>query len=393
LKLAWPHIAFILALIVAGLALVTYLVQPTIDKKREEVLQYAEKENRVPPWDAVVNTPFLIEHIQQHPPEQPMIGLFGPSTVFGTTVGKGSHTTAGVLQEQEPNYEVVNLGLTGARFTETYAILASVIDQVDYVIYEVNYGMVVVSDNEPDIVVYPQMLGKLNCGCLNGWLADFPEKNGGSLPSQTHQWLQRNALNYWSLYKYRDVLSYDLGKTRTPKEKLRRLLETEFAAQSSEGSESAVPAPSLSTPYVKMTAGQQQLINEHFRDLYEWHQPFDEEHSFGLLAIEKTLDLLKEHGKPALIYTAPLDRKMIDQGGLLDWEEYDRIMDSYRKLVEGYGYPFVDYNSADAGLDHEYYHNQYHDPSHLLNEGSYQFGQVLAQTVQQQLLSQGEEAE
>ncbi len=385
LKLAWPHIVMILLLIMGGLAAVTYMLQPKIDAKREEVLEYAARENRVPPWDAVVNTPFLIEQIRQQPPEKPMIGLFGPSTVFGTTVGKGSHTTAGVLQASEPDYEVVNLGLTGARLTETYAILASVIDQVDYVVYELNYGMVAVSDNEPDIVVYPQMLGKLGCGCLGGWLDDFPEKNEG-LPSYTHQWVQRNVLNKWSLYKYRDVISYDLGKTRTPKEKLRRLLDAEFATSDSE---SAEPAPSLSTPYIKMTKGQQELINGHFRDLYAWGQPFDSKHSFGLFAMEQTLELLKRSGKKALIYTAPLDRIMIDQAELLDWTEYDRIMESYRELVESYGYPFIDYNASDTELDHEYYHTQYHDPSHLLNEGSYRFGQELTQAVREQLLTQG----
>ncbi len=373
-----PFIFLIIFLVIAGLTLITIKFDAYTNEVRQHVIEHANKENRVPPWDAVVYTPLYLEYLQKNKPDKPMLGLFGPSTVYGTTVRKGSNTTAGVIQEQHPEYQVMNLGLTGARFTETYAILAAAIEQVDYIVFELNYGIVVLSDKEPDVNVYPQLINKLETDLSRQWLDEFPEKNKDSFPSMPHRWFQQKVLNKWSLYKHRDVITYKNFKTRTPQERLRKLTE-EWNSKLKAGKE---PGPSLMAAYVSMTPNQQKSINEHFKDLYNWEQPFDPDHSFGMFMIEQVLKLLKEHNKPALFYTAPLDRELIDQEQLLDWEQYNQVMETYKAMIESYQFSFVDFNKE----GHPMPHTEYHDPSHLLDDGSHQFGQLLLQKVNDYLL-------
>ncbi|MFD0715977.1 hypothetical protein [Paenibacillus sp. GCM10027626] len=356
----------------------TLKFQQRVDEIRDDVKQYTEGELRVPPSDSIIYTPLYIDILKEQRKDKPRIGLFGPSTVYGTTVKKGENTTAGVLQAEQPAYKVANLGLTGARFTETYAILSDVIDSIDYVVYEINYGIAVISDQESEVTVYPQLVAKLGHPGFDEWTAAFPEKQNEQARSQFQQDVEQHVLNEWPLYRDRDLLSFDHLKTRTTKERLRRIYQKWADGQ---GSESGMQ-PELTTAYVAMTKEQQAAVNDHFKELYAWKRPFDPKHSFGLYAMEQTLKLLKQHGKKVLFYTAPLDRELIDREQLLDWQEYSTVMAAYRQLIESYNYALVDFNQDGLTISHQYYH----DPSHLLDEGSKQFGQILARKIRQQLL-------
>jgi len=379
----WPHVVFIIGLVIAGLTVLTFIFQKNIDEVKREVLDYAQKELRVPLADSVVYMPFYTEYLRKHPADKPRIGLFGPSTVYGTTVMKSSKTTSGIIQMEQPEFEVANLGLTGARFTETYAILADVVDAIDYVVYEINYGIVVISDNEKDSVVYPQLVEKLGQFDFGEWSQSFPGKESSGFSTGLHKWVKQRVLNEWELYRNRDVLTYKNLKTRTSKEGARRLYQ-EWMGAGSTFDDEKVPPPSLTTPYERMSQEQQHAINDHFGQLYKWQEPFDPSHSFGLFMMEQTLKLLKSHGKQVFFYTAPMDKQLINQEKLVDWQQYDQVMDAYRSLIELYQYSFVDFNQEDSGvqLDHSYYH----DPSHLLDAGSKQFGELLSPLIAERLL-------
>jgi hypothetical protein len=344
------HWAASVVLAVLALMALERAAGSVVHDMKERVAAYAEKELRVPPFDSIVYTPLWIEHLRDQPKERPTVAFFGTSTVYGTTVRKGANTTAGVLQAHRPDVRVLNLGLSGARFTETYAIVSSVIDQIDVAVYEINYGMTVVMENEADPVVYPALVGKLG-GIPRGWVSRFPHKNADALPSDVHRWLADHALNRWTLYRDRDALSYALWKTRTPKEKIRRELLKREEAQSGK----KTPADPLYRPYDRMPDDSKRRIDEGFRNLYTWKRPFDENGSFGLFMMRKTLDLLRMHGKKAVFYTAPLDRELIDKRKLIRWEDYRRVMKAYRQLVESYGYPFIEFNNGSNVVPHRYY--------------------------------------
>lgn len=375
---SWIHYVIIVVLVVAGLYGVTRYFEPTIDAVKARVAEYADRELRVPPYDMVVYLPLHLERIQQTQFERPTIGMFGASTVYGTTVSKGENTSAGVFQSHLPEYQLLNLGLTGARFTETYAVLASVVDKMDYVVYEINYGIVSASDNEEEVIVYPSLYQKMGQYIPLEWLDPFPEKDGSVIPSKAHQWVVRNVLNRWSLYHDRDVLVYERYKTRTGKEKLRR----EYQGWLDERLGTKEPGYSILTPFEKLSDKVQAKIVAHYRDLYSWKQPFDPDHSFGMTMIDQTLKLLQANGKKAVFYSAPLDLELIERESLIDWDRYREVMSSYKAMIESYGYTWIDFNlDGQPLIDHAYYH----DPSHMVDEGNRQFGEILYEAVREEL--------
>lgn len=342
-----------------------------VEQMRQEVVTHAKKELRVPTYDSIVYTPLWVEYLKEQPNDgKKVIGMFGPSTVFGTTVKKGENTSAGVLQVHLKDSRVVNLGIAGGRFTETYALLASMIDNVDYVVYEINYGIAVVSDNEPNVIVYPSLVEKLDQNIPRSWLDDFPDKNRQSLPSDIHNWVTSHFLNKWTLYHDRDAISYRLFKTRTPMEKIRR--EIKKKEDEKKGiKESYTP---MYTAYDKLKDAQKEGIDKHYKELYRWNKPFDKDNSFGLFMIEKTLDLLQEHDKKAVFYSAPLDKEHIAKKKLFNWNEYTKVMGAYQKLIESKGYPYIEFNKdKNNTIPHEYYR----DPAHLIDKGNKMFGEIL----------------
>lgn len=354
-----------------GLLGLSIRANQAVEEMRQEVVTYAEKELRVPTYDAIVYTPLWVEYLKKHLDDGTrVIGMFGPSTLFGTTVRKGENTSAGVLQAHLKDSRVINLGISGGRFTETYALLASMIDKVDYVVFEINYGIVVVSDNEPYVVVYPTLVEKLGQPIPRSWLADFPDKNRESLPSNAHNWVTSRLLNQWTLYHDRDAISYRLFKTRTPMEKIRQ--EVQKNENERKGIEESYTP--MYTAYDNMNDAQQEGIDQHYEELYRWNKPFDPDHSFGLFMIEQTLDLLEEHQKQAVFYSAPLDKEHIADKKLFHWSEYTEAMGAYQKLVESRGYPFIEFNQEPINtIPHEYYR----DPAHLIDQGSHRFGEIL----------------
>lgn len=361
----------LLSFTLVGLLGLSYRAEQVVEHMRQEVVTYATKELRVPTYDSIVYTPLWVEYLKEQSNDgQQVIGMFGPSTVFGTTVREGENTSAGVLQVHLKDSRVLNLGLAGGRFTETYALLASMIDNVDYVVYEINYGIAVVADNEPNVVVYPSLVEKLDQTIPRSWLDAFPDKNRQSLPSDTHNWVTSHVLNQWTLYHDRDAISYWLFKTRTPMEKISR--EIQKKENKKKGiKESYTP---MYTAYDKMKVAQKEGIDNHYKELYRWNKPFDKDNSFGLFIIEKTLDLLQEHDKKAVFYSAPLDKEHIAKKKLFNWNDYNTVMGAYQKLIESRGYPYIEFNKdKDNTIPHEYYR----DPSHLIDKGNHMFGEIL----------------
>ncbi|TVX93851.1 hypothetical protein [Paenibacillus agilis] len=374
----WKSLSVLMVSIATlGVVGINQWAMPIVDDMQKEVVSHAKKELRVPAYDSIVYMPLWIEHLKEQPDNgRKKVGVFGPSTVFGTTVKDGKNTTAGVLQLHMKDKTVYNLGLTGGRFTETYAILASMIDEIDYVVYEVNYGIAVVTENEPDVMVYPTMVSKLGQSIPKDWLDEFPTKNKSSLPSDAHNWMTANVLNNWTLFHDRDALSYKFLKTRTPMEKMRRELKKQQDAKKGVKPE---PAVSPYRAYDSFSSTYKAKVDKHFKSLYTWKKPFDPNNSFGLFMMEKTLDLLKEHNKKAVFYSAPLDKTLITKSKLLDWKDYNKVMGSYKKLIESRGYPYIEFNGGKNVVDHKYYH----DPSHMTDAGNKLFGEILYKRLKQ----------
>lgn len=363
-------IIFMVILAGIGLAFVTRWADTVVEKMREDVVIHAEKELRVPQYDSIVLTPLWIEYLQEQNFDEPVIGMFGASTVYGTTVKDAWNTPAGILQVHLNDQRVLNLGLSGARLPETYAILSSVIDKVDYVLYELNYGIIPITDNNPEVSVYPTLMSKLDQNIPRQWLNDFTQKDKDSVPSSVHNAVTTGILNHWTLYHDRDVINYRFFKTRTTTEKIRR--EIKKVRDAKQGIVSTYIPPYR--PFDKLKPEQQEEIIEHYTSLYTWEQPFDKDNSFGLFMIEKTLDLLDEHKKKAVFYTGPLDKQMINENNMLDWNEYYTVMGAYQELIESRNYSFIEFNTDDTNLiPHEYYH----DASHLIDDGSIIFGEIL----------------
>lgn len=362
---------FMVALAVIGLIGVTLWADTVVENVKQDVVEHAEKELRVPAFDSIVYTPIWIEHLQKGlESDKPVIGMFGSSTVFGTTVKEGWNTPAGILQVHLKDKRILNLGLSGGRLPETYAILASIIDKVDYVLYEINYGILAVTDNDPGVSIYPTLMSKLNQNIPKKWLEAFPKKDKESVPSYVHDSVTTGILNNWTLYHDRDVISYHFLKTRTSTEKLRR--EINRIRDEKKGIQ-ATYTPMFRS-YDKLKEHQQEAIVKHFTSLYQWEQPFDKNHSFGLFMMEKTLDLLDEHEKKAVFYTAPLDKQMIAEHSMLQRNDYYTVMGAYQELIESRNYPFIEFNTGETNLiPHEYYH----DASHLIDDGSTIFGEIL----------------
>ncbi|KKO52559.1 hypothetical protein [Paenibacillus sp. DMB20] len=363
------------AIAIIGLIYVTRRADGVVEKMKQDIAEHAEKELRVPAYGSIVYTPLWIEYLREHPVgNKPVVGMFGPSTVYGTTVKESRNTTAGVLQANMKNKRVLNFGLSGARLTETYAILASVVDDIDVAVYEINYGILPATDNEPEVAVYPVLLSKLDQNIPRSWLDPFPKKDKGSVPSAVHNRVTTGILNQWTLYHDRDVLSYRYLKTRTPTEKLRRDIQTIRDRRKG-------IAPTYTPPfksYDELKTRQQEEIVKHYADLYKWEQPFDSSSSFGLFMMGKTLDLLDHHRIQAVFYSAPLDNQLISERQLLNWNEYDTVMGAYRQLIESRGYPFIEFNHEAVNVvPHEYYH----DTSHLIDKGSAVFGEILLERL------------
>ncbi|GIP58375.1 DUF1574 domain-containing protein [Paenibacillus woosongensis] len=365
------------SLAIAGLIGISDGASPIVDHMKEDVVTHAKKELRVPAYDSIVYTPLWIEYLNEQPDNgKQTVGIFGPSTVYGTTVMKGANTSAGVMQVHLKDKQVLNFGLTGGRFTETYAVLASIIDKIDYVVYEINYGIAVVSDNESNVTVYPSLITKLDQNIPRSWLNDFPDKNRQSLPSDIHNWATSHFLSNWTLYHDRDVISYKLFKTRTPMEKIRREIKSELDKKNG-----VTPsyAP-MYTAFDKMQDKHKEEIEEHFKKLYTWNKPFNKDDSFGLFMIEKTLDLLQEHNKKAVFYSAPLDKEHLTKKKLLNWDDYNKVMGAYQELIESRGYFYIEFNK---GKDNTIPHKFYRDPSHMLDEGNKMFGEILYKKLTQ----------
>lgn len=77
----------LISLTLVGLLGLGIEADQVVDQMRQEVVTHAEKELRVPTYDAIVFTPLWVEYLKEHPDNSTkVIGMFGPSTVFGTTV-------------------------------------------------------------------------------------------------------------------------------------------------------------------------------------------------------------------------------------------------------------------------------------------------------------------
>lgn len=363
-------IPIMVILAVIGLVGVTLWADHVVDKMKHDVVEHAEKELRVPQYDSIVLTPLWIEHLQEQTFDKPVIGMFGASTVYGTTVKDAWNTPAGILQVHLTDKRVLNLGLSGARLPETYAILSSIIDKVDYVLYEINYGILPITDTDPSVSVYPALMSKLGQNIPRQWLDGFTQKDKESVPSSVHNAVTTGILNHWTLYHDRDVINYRYFKTRTTTEKLRR--EVKKVRDAKQGIVSTYIPPYRA--FDKLKEDQQADIVEHYTSLYAWEQPFDKNNSFGLFIMEKTLDLIDEHQKKAVFYTAPLDKHVVNEHEMINWDEYNKVMGAYQELIESRHYPFIEFNTEETNLiPHEYYH----DPSHLIDEGSTLFGEIL----------------
>lgn len=364
-------IIYMVLLAIAGLIGITVWAERIVDKVQEDVVSHAEENLRVPAFDAIVYTPLWVEYLKEQPKsDKPTIGMFGSSTVFGTTVKDGWNTPSGILQQHLHDKRVLNLGLSGGRLVETYAMIASMIDEVDVVVYEINYGILPITDNNPDVTVYPTILSKLDQNIPKDWVDGFSRKNKNSVPSAVHDLITTDLLNEWTLYHDRDVISYHFLKTRSSTEKIRR--EIQKIRDKKQGIEPTYTP--LFSPYDKLKEHQQEAIVKHFTALYKWEQPFDKDNSFGLFMMEKTLDLLDQHKKKAIFFTAPLDKEFITEHDMLNWNDYNTVMGSYQDLIESRGYPFIEFNREESSLiPHKYYH----DPSHLIDKGSKMFGEIL----------------
>lgn len=357
-------------LAIVGLAIVTRWADTMVEDVRQEVVEHAEKELRVPLYDSIVYTPIWLEYLQEQNFDTPVIGMFGASTVYGTTVKDAWNTPAGIIQVHLEDKRILNLGLSGARLAETYAILSSIIDKIDYVVYEINYGILPVTDNDPSVSIYPTLMSKLDQNIPRQWLNEFKHKDKESVPSKIHDTLTTGLLNHWTLYHDRDVINYRFFKTRTTTEYLRR--EVKKVRDAKQGIAATYIPPYRS--FDKLKEHQQEEIVKHFTSLYAWDEPFDQSKSFGLFLMEKTLDLLDEHKKKAVFYSAPLDKQMIDEHHMLDWNDYHIVMGAYQELIESRNYPFIEFNKDESNLiPHEYYH----DASHLIDDGSTIFGEIL----------------
>lgn len=190
--------------------------------------------------------------------------------------------------------------------------------------------------------------------------------------------MAENVLSHWTLYRDRDALSYHYFKTRTPKEKIRR----EFVKWQETQTGKKAPVDSLYVPYDRMSDEGKRRIDEGFRELYVWRKPFNQKRSFGLFMMERTLDLLQAHVKKAVFYTAPLDYDLIANRKLFDWDDYGKVMGEYRKLVESRGFQFVEFNEGKNVVPHKYYR----DPTHLTDEGSRKFGEILYDRIRDSVL-------
>ncbi|WP_054958465.1 hypothetical protein [Paenibacillus dakarensis] len=363
-------IPIMLILAIIGLIVITQWAGSVVNTMKQDVVSHAEKELRVPQYDSIVLTPLWIEHIQEQGFDKPVVGMFGASTVFGTTVKEAQNTPSGILQVHLKDKQVLNLGLSGGRLVETYAILASVIDKVDFVLYEINYGILPATDNDAAVAVYPTLMSKLNQNIPRAWLDGFSRKDKESVPSSVHNAVSTGVLNHWTLYHDRDALSYRFFKTRSTTEKMRR--EIQKARDAKQGVKETYIPPFRA--FEKLKEDQQKNVVKHYKSLYTWEQPFDPNNSFGLFMMEKTLDLLEKHKKQAVFYTAPLDKQMIAEHNMLEWQDYHKVMGAYQTLIESRSYPFIEFNDEENNLiPHEYYH----DASHLIDDGSTIFGEIL----------------
>ncbi|PKL76203.1 MAG: hypothetical protein CVV27_11475 [Candidatus Melainabacteria bacterium HGW-Melainabacteria-1] len=310
-------------------------------------------------------TGFLQSFIDRIPtqsdPSQARVVFLGSSPTYGVTIRDSANTYpagfASALQQDRPgqSVKVYNLAAKGFLAADLSMTLAATLDRADAFVIQLNYHtfspelLAGTPIRHPDL---PERLGVKIGADEARWL--------GVRPTPVLNWNAsiRSALRqHWWFYREREQLALKwLGQSPE-----RWLYERFFPQAVAED----VDEPEARPFYELKEARQLYIVQRYAKNASFELSDDNTEWRF----VKRMLKQLRQAGKPAVFFVAPINAEALRFFEVMDWAQYQRNLAKLRASIEAEGFALIDVN-----LNSPLPEDLFADISHTLDAGGQVFG-------------------
>ncbi len=263
--------------------------------------------------------------------------------------------------------QIISLALDGSRLGDEYLFTKLATQEGRSAVMSIGYNQFLPKEGAAEIQYH-------EITTLKGITENDLELSG--LAIQKHQGFESTMggiLQLWPIYRYRSEFQTALFNGHPKKYLKAKFMDAlcKLRGKKCKGGEK------LYLSFVELSADEQEYIIESQKDDYERAHAYNIAASPPYQYIAKLADYVNATHATLLVYAPPLNWALLNETKLLSYEEYAYDMAILRALFEARGVTFIDYNQPIR------YHSwQFHDFSHLTNEGTKGFVQELYNDTQ-----------
>lgn len=366
-RVTWARLLLRLALCVALLAAIDIAVARTLTP--DAAYEHNYRLPRTLPTSQLRDFAASIHRASITRTGGPIIAFVGASPTWGHRIEDPANTfpaafgAAGAAAGW-PN-RTYNLASNGQFLGDEYAIAQALSPDADAVFVQLTYHTFNAKARKGAAVRYPEIPELLRTDVSEGDTTspDSTASANVNVQSRAEAFLSR----YWLLWRERDALDSRLFGGKPQAFFARRPAEASSLTTLPEGAEDgAAGFASFDEldPMKQMAAIMRYSESSSFQI-----DPNDSDVRF----LRLMAGMLRSRGKKAVFFMAPLNRSLVEEYELIEPEQYASNVTVLRDVVEGAGYPFIDYNTGPTKLPAK----DFADISHTTDRGGRAFGTLL----------------
>lgn len=317
-----------------------------------------------------LETPFLnnyLRAIRDHEPSK--IVFLGSSPTYGVNIQNPERTypevLEGALKAEGLQAEVFNVAAKGYLMSDVHFVLKSLVQDVQMVYLQLNYHTFSPRLLSQTAMRHPEIPEQLGVS-----VSSAEARALGLRPSprvNLNQPLRALLQRHWFLYGQRAELAH-LWLGDTPEAWVyHRFFKQENEEHSFK-------------PFYELKPARQTFMVKRYAQNVDFEVDAD---NVELRFLRRSLELLKAHGVPTVVFMAPINVDALNFYELFHAQQYRDNVAQIQQVVEGQGFQWVDVNLSDPLPE-----DMFADISHTLNEGGSHFGQSLYQQSRE-VLRQG----
>jgi len=302
------------------------------------------------------------------PDNHPLVVFLGASPTWGHRIEDKRNTfpaafEAAARRGEWPN-KTYNLACNGQFVSDQYFIAKSVAPDADVVFVQLTYHTFNAGAREGLTIRYPEIPRLLEAGVSDTEAAllgiePFSAKGASSRASAF-------LAEHWLLWRERDALNRRLfgGKPQALFAPDARSQDTSLTTLPDDAGQDDFVAFDELDPERQFVAVSRYAQNSSFAI---------ESGDSEMIFLQRLVDLLESQDKKAVFFMAPLNRSLIEEFELIDPDQYASNTGKIRSVIEGTGYPFIDFNTGPPRLEAD----RFADISHTTDQGGREVGSLL----------------